>query len=48
MVLFLETQCLIVAVQSFVEWSTNEKFFLRFIDELEKQLFINKTVEVGL
>ena len=28
-------------------WGTPKNFFLAFIDELEKQIIIKKTVEVG-
>ena len=28
-------------------WATPQNLYLAFIDELEKQLFIEKTVEVG-
>ena len=28
-------------------WGTTQNFFLAFIDELEKQIIIKKTVEVG-
>ena len=28
-------------------WGTPQNFFLAFIDELEKQIIIKKTVEVG-
>ena len=29
------------------KWGTPQSFFLAFIDELEKELFIKKTVEVS-
>ena len=32
---------------TYKEGGTQLNFFLAFIDELEKQLFIKKTVEVG-
>ena len=28
-------------------WGTPQNFFLAFVDELEKQIIIKKTVEVG-
>ena len=28
-------------------WGISQNFFLAFIDEFEKQLFIKKTIEVG-
>ena len=28
-------------------WGTSQNFFLAFIDELEKQIIVKKTVEVG-
>ena len=28
-------------------WGTTQNFFLAFTDELEKQIFIKKTVEAG-